>query len=98
MAIQAIAQKSNRKDVFYQEENDKKSEAWAILIDSSKSLETVAKDVQESQFAWAKSQRSHSEPQLMGVLLVQREPLHRQRLFRDLWNEDKVKDWRRSPG
>ncbi len=46
-AIQAIASKSNRKDVFYQEENDKKSEAWAILIDSSKSLETVAKDIQE---------------------------------------------------
>ena len=46
-AIQVIASKSNRRDVFYQEENKSKSEAWAILVDSSKSLETFAKDIQE---------------------------------------------------
>jgi nitric oxide reductase activation protein len=47
LAIQAIASRSKRTDVFTQEETQIKSEAWAILIDSSKSLETFAKDVQE---------------------------------------------------
>ncbi|MDA4130632.1 MAG: hypothetical protein OK457_07665 [Thaumarchaeota archaeon] len=46
-AIQVIASKSSRRDVFYQEENETKSEAWAILIDSSKSLETFAEDIRE---------------------------------------------------
>ncbi|MFI5420322.1 MAG: hypothetical protein ACHQ1H_05090 [Nitrososphaerales archaeon] len=47
IAIQVVASKSNRRDVFLQEENKTKSEAWAILIDSSKSLETFAKDIQD---------------------------------------------------
>jgi nitric oxide reductase activation protein len=46
-AIQVIATGSNDTDVFGREENETKSEAWAILIDSSKSLETFARDVQE---------------------------------------------------
>ena len=46
-AIQVIATRSNDTDVFQREENETKSEAWAILIDSSKSLETFARDVQE---------------------------------------------------
>jgi hypothetical protein len=67
MAIQVIASKSDRTDVFLQEEIEKKSESWAILIDSSKSLETlkseardiavclseVAKDLIPDQNAWA---------------------------------------------
>jgi hypothetical protein len=47
LAIQVIASKSERNDVFLQEENETKSEAWAILIDSSKSLETWAKEIKE---------------------------------------------------
>jgi hypothetical protein len=46
-AIQVVATDSGRNDVFSQEELDAKSEAWAIVIDSSKSLETFAREVQE---------------------------------------------------
>jgi nitric oxide reductase activation protein len=46
-AIQVVATDSGRNDVFQQEEPDAKSEAWAILIDSSKSLETFSREVQE---------------------------------------------------
>lgn len=46
-AIQVVATGSGRNDVFSQEEMETKSEAWAILIDSSKSLETFAREVQE---------------------------------------------------
>ena len=46
-AIQVVATNSGRNDVFSQEEMETKSEAWAILIDSSKSLETFAREVQE---------------------------------------------------
>ncbi len=67
IAIQVIASKSDRSDVFLQDEIEKKSEAWAILIDSSKSLETlkgeardiavclseVAKDLIPDHNAWA---------------------------------------------
>ncbi len=67
IAIQVIASKSDRRDVFIQEETEKKSEAWGILIDSSKSLETlkgqvrdiavclseVARDLIPDQSSWA---------------------------------------------
>jgi hypothetical protein len=67
LAIQVVASKSDRTDVFLQEEVEKKSEAWAILVDSSKSLETlkgeardiavclaeVARDLIPDQNAWA---------------------------------------------
>lgn len=46
-AVQAVATGSGRNDVFQQEEMETKSEAWAIVIDSSKSLETFAREVQE---------------------------------------------------
>ncbi len=46
-AVQVVATGSERNDVFQQEEMESKSEAWAILIDSSKSLETFAREVQE---------------------------------------------------
>lgn len=46
-AVQAVATGSGRNDVFQQEELESKSEAWAILIDSSKSLETFSREVQE---------------------------------------------------
>ena len=66
-AIQVVASKSARNDVFIQEENIMRSEAWAILIDSSKSLETfqgevrdvsvclseVAKDLMPNPNSWA---------------------------------------------
>lgn len=66
-AIQVIASKSERNDVFIQEEDDIRSEAWAIVIDSSKSLETfqgevrdvavclteVAKDLMPNPNSWA---------------------------------------------
>jgi hypothetical protein len=67
IAIQVIASKTDRNDVFVQDEIVKKSEAWAILIDSSKSLETlkgqvrdisvclaeVARDLIPNQNSWA---------------------------------------------
>jgi hypothetical protein len=67
IAIQVIAQQSDRNDVFIQEEVMKKSEAWAILVDSSKSLESlrgqvkdisvclaeVARDLIPNQNSWA---------------------------------------------
>lgn len=67
LAIQVIASKSDRSDVFLQDEIEKKSESWAILIDSSKSLETlkgeardiavclseVAKDLIPDPSSWA---------------------------------------------
>jgi hypothetical protein len=67
IAIQVIASKSDRSDVFLQDEIEKKSESWAILIDSSKSLETlkgeardiavclseVAKDLIPDHNSWA---------------------------------------------
>lgn len=67
IAIQVVASESDRSDVFLQEEVEKKSEAWAILIDSSKSLETlkgeardiavclaeVARDLIPNQGSWA---------------------------------------------
>src|ERR1700722_15889499 len=46
-AIQVVATNSGRNDVFSQEEMETKREAWAILIDSSKSLETFSREVQE---------------------------------------------------
>jgi hypothetical protein len=46
-AIQVVASKSERNDVFIQEENIVRSEAWAILIDSSKSLETLQSEVRD---------------------------------------------------
>ena len=46
-AIQVVATDSGRNDVFQQEEPETKSEAWAIVIDSSKSLETFAREVRE---------------------------------------------------
>ncbi|MGI0090484.1 MAG: hypothetical protein ACREBS_02125 [Nitrososphaerales archaeon] len=46
-AIQVVASKSARNDIFVQEENESRSEAWAILIDSSKSLETFRSEVQD---------------------------------------------------
>jgi von Willebrand factor type A domain len=67
IAIQVVASKSDRNDVFVQDEVTKKSEAWAILVDSSKSLETlkgqvkdisvclaeVARDLIPNQNSWA---------------------------------------------
>jgi hypothetical protein len=67
IAIQVVAQKTDRNDVFIQEEVMKKSEAWAILVDSSKSLESlkgqvkdisvclaeVARDLIPNQNSWA---------------------------------------------
>ncbi|MDH2900044.1 MAG: VWA domain-containing protein [archaeon] len=67
VAIQVVASKSDRNDVFVQEETMKKSEAWAILVDSSKSLESlkgqvkdisvclseVARDLIPNQNSWA---------------------------------------------
>ena len=47
IALQVVASKSDRNDVFVREELEKKSEAWAILIDSSKSLEASHKLVKE---------------------------------------------------
>ena len=47
IALQVVASKSNRNDIFIREEIEKKSESWAILIDSSKSLETSQKQVKE---------------------------------------------------
>ncbi|HKW05687.1 MAG TPA: hypothetical protein VJN71_10340, partial [Nitrososphaerales archaeon] len=46
-AIQVVASESSRNDVFIREEIEKKSEAWAILIDTSKSLETSVGEVKE---------------------------------------------------
>ncbi len=46
-AIQVVASESSRNDVFIRDELEKKSEAWAILIDSSKSLENSAGEVKE---------------------------------------------------
>jgi hypothetical protein len=46
-AIQVVASKSERNDVFVQEENELRSEAWTILIDSSKSLETFQSEVRD---------------------------------------------------
>ena len=40
-ALQVVASKSKRNDVFIQEAIDKKSESWAIVGDLSKSLETI---------------------------------------------------------
>ena len=47
MAIQVVASQSERNDVFIQEENELRSEAWAIVIDSSKSLETFQSEVRD---------------------------------------------------
>lgn len=47
IALQVVASKSDRNDVFIREEIEKKSESWAIVIDSSKSLETSHKQVKE---------------------------------------------------
>lgn len=47
LAIQAVASESQRNDVFMQEENELRSEAWAIVIDSSKSLETFQSEVRD---------------------------------------------------
>ncbi len=46
-AIQVVASKSDRNDVFIQEENELRSEAWAIVLDSSKSLETFQGEVRD---------------------------------------------------
>ena len=46
-AIQVIASNSTRNDVFIREENEKKSESWSILVDSSKSLENTSSQVSE---------------------------------------------------
>jgi len=46
-AIQVVASGSARNDVFIREEFEKKSESWAILVDSSKSLESVNAQVKE---------------------------------------------------
>lgn len=46
-AIQVVASESSRNDVFIREEIEKKSEAWAILIDTSKSLENSVGEVKE---------------------------------------------------
>jgi archaellum component FlaC len=67
IAIQVVASESDRSDVFIQDEVEKKSEAWAILIDASKSLESlkgqvrdiavclseVARDLIPDQSSWA---------------------------------------------
>lgn len=47
IAIQVVASQSERNDVFIQEENELRSEAWAIVIDSSKSLETFQSEVRD---------------------------------------------------
>jgi hypothetical protein len=47
IAIQVVASQSDRNDVFIQEENQLRSEAWAIIIDSSKSLETFRSEVRD---------------------------------------------------
>ncbi|MHB1867413.1 MAG: VWA domain-containing protein [Nitrososphaerales archaeon] len=47
MAIQVVASQSKRNDVFIQEDSESKSEAWAILIDSSKSLESLQGEVRD---------------------------------------------------
>ncbi|MBI2126816.1 MAG: hypothetical protein HYU02_05845 [Thaumarchaeota archaeon] len=44
-AIQVIASESVRSDIFQREEFVHKDEAWAILIDSSKSISTFAHEV-----------------------------------------------------
>ncbi|MHB8567131.1 MAG: VWA domain-containing protein [Nitrososphaerales archaeon] len=46
-AIQVVASQSARNDVFIREEFEMKSESWAILVDSSKSLESVQGEVKE---------------------------------------------------
>jgi Cobalamin biosynthesis protein CobT VWA domain len=46
-AIQVVASKSNRNDIFVRDVLDKKSESWALLIDSSKSLEGLSGQVRE---------------------------------------------------
>jgi nitric oxide reductase activation protein len=67
LAIQVLAQKSQRNDVFVREELDTRSESWAILVDSSKSLENiqgrvrdvtvclteVAKELIPNPYSWA---------------------------------------------
>ncbi|MCL4517948.1 MAG: hypothetical protein M1587_01985 [Thaumarchaeota archaeon] len=46
-AIQVVASKSKRNDVFMQDEIDKKSESWAIVGDLSKSLETIQGEMRD---------------------------------------------------
>ncbi len=67
LAIQVLAAKSQRNDVFVQDELDNRSEAWTILVDSSKSLENiqgrvrdvticlteVAKELIQNSYSWA---------------------------------------------
>ncbi|MDG6904425.1 MAG: VWA domain-containing protein [Nitrososphaerota archaeon] len=47
IAIQVVASESKRNDVFIQEENELRSEAWAIVVDSSKSLEALQSEVRD---------------------------------------------------
>ncbi len=47
LAIQVIASRSQRNDVFVQDELDNRGEAWVILVDSSKSLESIQGQVRD---------------------------------------------------
>ncbi len=53
LAIQAVASKSGRNDVFVREETIAKKESWAILIDSSKSLEKIICTVRDAAVSLA---------------------------------------------
>lgn len=48
LAIQILASKSSRNDIYLREELNSKSESWAILIDSSKSLERLVCTVRDA--------------------------------------------------
>jgi hypothetical protein len=48
LAIQVIASKSSRNDVYFRDEPDSKNESWAILIDSSKSLQRLVCEVRDA--------------------------------------------------
>ena len=53
VALQVIASKSKRNDVFTQDEIEKKSEAWAIIGDLSKSLEAIQGEMKDVLVALA---------------------------------------------
>jgi len=57
VAIQAIASKTPRSDIFTKDENLLKSESWTILVDSSLSLKESSKEVKAVSLCLAESAR-----------------------------------------
>jgi hypothetical protein len=57
IAIQAVASETNRNDIFVKDENLLKSECWAILVDSSLSLDGSSRQLKSVSICLAETAR-----------------------------------------